>query len=238
MRFTIEQRFAADVDRGRRGPTPTPSLYEAMVGLAKLSPPGGGGPRRGRRLVHLEVRYGFAGDLSPAARAVIDPARLTWVEHSTHDLAAAAHRVHDGPRPLPRSVPVRGLVPLRADRRRGRAPGTARPTSRVKALLVGPRRRGSDRLRAAGAPGGRGAGGRGVRAAAPEAVAPRGDLPPLALGLEVGELAGRIEMNRPSASAHSRSPAHSSPLVKIFRPSTRSSQPTKRSSVSSGVGLR
>jgi uncharacterized protein DUF2505 len=31
------------------------------------------------------VRYAFVGDLSAAVRAVVDPARLTWVEDSTLD---------------------------------------------------------------------------------------------------------------------------------------------------------
>jgi len=31
------------------------------------------------------VRYDFEGHLSPAVKAVIDPARLTWVEESTQD---------------------------------------------------------------------------------------------------------------------------------------------------------
>jgi hypothetical protein len=41
--------------------------------------------------VHLQVRYRFTGDISSAARRVIDPAKLSWVEHTTHDLAR--HRV-------------------------------------------------------------------------------------------------------------------------------------------------
>ena len=36
-------------------------------------------------MVHQQVRYAFAGDLSPAVRRVVDPARLTWVEDSTTD---------------------------------------------------------------------------------------------------------------------------------------------------------
>ena len=40
-----------------------------------------------------------------------------------------------------------------------------------------------------------------------------------------------MEMNRPSASAHRRSPTCSVPVVKILRPSTRSKTPVMRSSV-------
>jgi hypothetical protein len=35
--------------------------------------------------VQQRIRYSFAGDLSPAVKAVVDPARLTWVEDSTLD---------------------------------------------------------------------------------------------------------------------------------------------------------
>jgi len=35
--------------------------------------------------VHQRIRYSFAGDLSGAVKAVVDPARLTWVEDSTLD---------------------------------------------------------------------------------------------------------------------------------------------------------
>jgi hypothetical protein len=39
-------------------------------------------------VVELRVRWRFSAPLSSAARAVIDPQRLTWVEASRHDLAA------------------------------------------------------------------------------------------------------------------------------------------------------
>lgn len=36
--------------------------------------------------VTLKIRYAFVGDLNPAASAILDPARLTWVQTSQHDL--------------------------------------------------------------------------------------------------------------------------------------------------------
>lgn len=42
-------------------------------------------------IVHLRVRYSFAGHLAPAVRAVIDPAKVTWIDHSTFD--RSRHRV-------------------------------------------------------------------------------------------------------------------------------------------------
>lgn len=86
MRFSIEQRFAADVDAVARAYA-DPALYAALVGLPKLTQPEVVGHEVDGDTVVLQVRYRFGGELSPAARAVIDPARLTWVERSTHDLA-------------------------------------------------------------------------------------------------------------------------------------------------------
>jgi hypothetical protein len=86
VRFTIEQRFAAGPDVVARAYA-DPALYETFVGLRQLSKPEVVSHEVDGDLVRLDVRYRFAGDLSPAARAVIDPHRLTWVERSTHDLA-------------------------------------------------------------------------------------------------------------------------------------------------------
>lgn len=86
MRFSIEQRFAADVDAVARAYA-DPELYVALVGLPKLTQPEVVGHEAEGDTVVLQVRYRFGGELSGAARAVIDPARLTWVERSTHDLA-------------------------------------------------------------------------------------------------------------------------------------------------------
>lgn len=35
----------------------------------------------------LRIRFGFTGDLNAAARAILDPDKLTWVQVSRHDLA-------------------------------------------------------------------------------------------------------------------------------------------------------
>jgi hypothetical protein len=86
VRFSIEQRFAADADAVARAYA-DPALYVALVGLPKLSQPDVVGHEVDGDTVVLQVRYRFGGQLSPAARAVIDPERLTWVERSTHDLA-------------------------------------------------------------------------------------------------------------------------------------------------------
>jgi hypothetical protein len=86
MDFTVTQSFHADADAVARAYA-SPELYARLVGLPKLGPPDVLDRRVENGLVHLQVRYRFVGDLSPAVTTVIDPRRLSWVEHSTHDLA-------------------------------------------------------------------------------------------------------------------------------------------------------
>lgn len=86
MRFELTQRYAsppADVGAAYADA----DLYPTLVGLPRL---GGievldhsGESDR----VTLGVRFRFTGDLPSAVTAVIDPAKLTWVQRSRHDLA-------------------------------------------------------------------------------------------------------------------------------------------------------
>lgn len=85
MRFTVEQRFSAAPDAVARAYT-DPELYLAFEDLEKMSRPDVLTHEADGDVVTMRIRYRFTGHLSSAARAVIDPARLTWVEHSTHDL--------------------------------------------------------------------------------------------------------------------------------------------------------
>lgn len=87
MRFTIDQRFRASPDAVARAYA-DPDLYLALQGLPKMSRPEVVSHQSSGDEVLLEIRYRFSGNLSSAARAVLDPARLTWVEHTTHDLAS------------------------------------------------------------------------------------------------------------------------------------------------------
>lgn len=86
MRFTVEQRFSTDPDATARAFT-EPELYAGFAALPKVSVPDVLACEHDGDLVRLRIRYRFAGQLSSAARAVIDPAKLTWVDESTHDLA-------------------------------------------------------------------------------------------------------------------------------------------------------
>ena len=86
MRFTIEQRFAAPVEQVARAYA-DPALYASFDEMHKLSKPEVLDHQVDGDVVRLDVRFRFVGELSSAARAVIDPARLSWIERSTHHLA-------------------------------------------------------------------------------------------------------------------------------------------------------
>ena len=85
MRFQIEQEFAGPVDAVVRVYT-EPRFYELVGDLAKLGKPEVLDRRDDGAVVHLSVRYRLTGDLSPAVKRFIDPAKLSWVEESVHDL--------------------------------------------------------------------------------------------------------------------------------------------------------
>ena len=85
MRFTIEQRFSAPLDRVEAALV-DPAYLERLSTLPKLGRPTLLERREeGDHLVHQSVRYAFVGDLNAAVRRVVDPQRLTWVEEATID---------------------------------------------------------------------------------------------------------------------------------------------------------
>ena len=86
MRFTVEQRFGTSAEETAAAFT-EPELYAGFAALPKVSVPDVLACERDGDLVRLRVRYRFAGELSSAARAVIDPAKLSWVDESVHDVA-------------------------------------------------------------------------------------------------------------------------------------------------------
>ena len=93
MRFRLEQTVQADPDAAVAA-FATPAFYAALGELRAISPPRVVSCDRDdvRQLAHIAVAYAFAGDLSAAVRAVVDPARLTWVDHSEVDLTARTVR--------------------------------------------------------------------------------------------------------------------------------------------------
>ncbi len=84
MRFQIDQHLSAplaDVESALVDPR-----YIAHLGtIAELGSPELLSQEELPDGVRQRVRYRFMGELSGSVRRVVDPARLTWVEHSTLD---------------------------------------------------------------------------------------------------------------------------------------------------------
>ena len=90
MRFQIEQQIAGPVEAVARLYT-EPRFYERLGELPKL------GRREDGSVVHLAVRFRFTGHLSPAVTRMVDPAKLSWVEESVHDLEGHTVTFHMQP---------------------------------------------------------------------------------------------------------------------------------------------
>jgi hypothetical protein len=85
MRFSTEQRYRADVAQVVALFT-DPDLYPTLSGLPKIGTPEVVEHVVDGSHVRLGLRQHFIGDLPAAALAVIDPAKLTWVEVVDYDL--------------------------------------------------------------------------------------------------------------------------------------------------------
>jgi hypothetical protein len=85
MRFQIEQVFAGPVEAVARVYT-EPRFYERLGDLPKLGRPEVLDRRENGAEVHLAVRFRFTGQLSSAVTKMVDPAKLSWVEESVHDV--------------------------------------------------------------------------------------------------------------------------------------------------------
>ena len=88
MRFTAEQRFPGASPDEVMAAFADPHLYDDYPAGDRLASPEVVGHVVDGDVVELQLRYRFTGDLSSAVRAVVDPARLSWVERTRHDLAA------------------------------------------------------------------------------------------------------------------------------------------------------
>lgn len=84
MRFRIQQRIPASVE-DVEGALLDPAFLDELARLPRLGRPELLAHEVDGDIVEREIRYRFAGHLSPAVTAVIDPDRLTWVEESQTD---------------------------------------------------------------------------------------------------------------------------------------------------------
>lgn len=87
MRVTIDQRFAAPA-ASVASAFANPALYATYPDRGTVGRPHVVSAGRKGSQVELELHHRFTGQVSSAVRAVIDPAKLSWVERLTIDLDA------------------------------------------------------------------------------------------------------------------------------------------------------
>ena len=85
MRFAVDQEFRAPLEAVEAALL-DPAFLARLAQLPKLGRPELLASEVDGDVARQQVRYRFAGELSSAVTAVVDPARLTWVEHTTFDL--------------------------------------------------------------------------------------------------------------------------------------------------------
>jgi len=83
--FRIEQHIDAPVDRVDAALI-DPAFVARLDALPKIGKSELVAQDRDGDAVEQEVRYVFAGELSSAVRAVVDPKKLSWIIESQHDL--------------------------------------------------------------------------------------------------------------------------------------------------------
>lgn len=88
MRFRVEQRYDGVDPAALARAYADPALYASFGHLPRTGQPEVLAHDVDGDIVELQVRWRFAAPLSGAARAVVDPDRLTWVDESRHDLTA------------------------------------------------------------------------------------------------------------------------------------------------------
>ncbi|HKY67511.1 MAG TPA: DUF2505 family protein [Acidimicrobiales bacterium] len=134
MDFTVIQNFASTPDSVAQAYA-SAETYGHLVGLPKLATPEVLERRINGDVVRLRVRHRFVGDLSPAVTAVVDPARLSWVESSVHDLQRLTVTWEMLPDHYPDRLRSSGTCSLAVDG--SGCVRTVRGRLKVRALVVG-----------------------------------------------------------------------------------------------------
>jgi hypothetical protein len=88
VQFDIDQRYPAAVAAVVDAYTDR-SLYEGLVAGTRVGKPEVLDVMRDDNAAVVRLRYRFTADLPAAALAILDPARLTWVEETRYDLGRA-----------------------------------------------------------------------------------------------------------------------------------------------------
>jgi Protein of unknown function (DUF2505) len=71
-----------------------PAFYSALGAVPNIGVPEVVSSDDDGTIARLAIRFRFTGHLAPAARRVLDPSRLTWVQQTTVDRAASRFEFH------------------------------------------------------------------------------------------------------------------------------------------------
>jgi hypothetical protein len=86
MKFTITQHFAGASPDHVIAAYADPNLYTTFEGLTKVARPEVVAHDAAGEQVSLTLRMRFIAELNAAARAVVDPAKLSWLQDEQYDL--------------------------------------------------------------------------------------------------------------------------------------------------------
>jgi hypothetical protein len=113
VRFFIEQRYRAEVTQVEDAYC-SPELLATLATLPKV----GGAELIDQQVagdrVTQRVRYRFTGELNSAVTAVVDPARLSWIEESVLDRASHVTTWHIVPDHYASRLTCKGTFTLSA----------------------------------------------------------------------------------------------------------------------------
>lgn len=133
MQFQVSQRFAHGPDLVAEAYT-DPELYPSLVGLPKLGRIEVVSHQRDGHRATVNVRYRFTDPLPAAVTAVVDPAKLSWVQETTIDLATGTTRFTMLPDHYPDRLSASGTARLVAEGEGSRREVVGQ--LKVRALLV------------------------------------------------------------------------------------------------------
>lgn len=135
MRFAVTQTFRSPAEAVTAAYA-DPALYPSLVGLPKLGGVEALTHERDGDHVLQRIRYRFTGHLPSAVTAVVDPAKLSWVQESDHDLATGTTTFRLLPDHYPDRLRASGTFEVRPA---GRVAGASRVVTgelKVRAPLV------------------------------------------------------------------------------------------------------
>lgn len=87
MRFSIEQHFSSEPKRVIRAYT-NPTLYPSLTGLTRVATPKVISYTTDQDKTDLLLQMRLIAAVSTAARAIIDPDQLSWLQQEKYDLAS------------------------------------------------------------------------------------------------------------------------------------------------------